>query len=337
MDRSGIERKPVIGITMGDPAGVGPEVIAKALKDKELASICIPVVIGDAGVMNRAAKLTGNRADLHIVDDRLQVEDNAAVLNLLDLNNLSSCHFEDGKISAVCGKASVEYILKAARLALRKQIDSLATAPIHKESTRLAGYGELGHLEILARYTNVDDYATMLVSENLRVIHLTTHYPLREAVEKIKKELIIKRLKLTQKAFSQWGYAKPVIGVAALNPHGGEGGILGAEEIEEIVPAIAAAREMGIEARGPYPADTIFNRALKGELDAVLALYHDQGHIPIKVHNVDKSFSIALGLPFIRTSVDHGTAFDIAWKGLAKADSMVEAIKAAVRLANNKL
>jgi 4-phospho-D-threonate 3-dehydrogenase / 4-phospho-D-erythronate 3-dehydrogenase len=188
----------------------------------------------------------------------------------------------------------------------------------------------------LAHYTDTKEYATMLVSDNLRVVHLTTHYSLKEAATRVKKELILARLKLTQKCFNEWGYPHPIIAVAALNPHGGEHGIMGNEEFDEIAPAIMLAKKLGIDARGPFPADTIFNRALKGEFDVVIAMYHDQGHIPIKVHNVQNSVSVALGLPFIRTSVDHGTAFDIAWKGIADAVSMQEAIKQALMLVRLK-
>jgi 4-hydroxythreonine-4-phosphate dehydrogenase len=332
-----MDKKPVIGITMGDAAGVGPEVVVKALLNKEIAEACRPVVIGDAGVIAKALKMAGNQAELNLIGDLTLFKYDANRINILDLHNLAEKDFVIGQISAASGKASVEYILRAAQLALGHQIAAIVTAPINKEATRSAGYGELGHMDLLAHYTDTKEYATMLVSENLRVVHLTTHYSLKEAVNRVKKDLILARLNLTQKSFKAWGYAHPIIGVAALNPHGGEGGIMGDEEIEEIIPAINSAKEAGIEASGPYPADTIFNRALKGEFDVVIALYHDQGHIPIKVHNVEKSISIALGLPFIRTSVDHGTAFDIAWQGKADSTSMKEAIWAAVRLVNNQL
>lgn len=332
-DTQKLDTKPIIGITMGDAAGVGPEVAAKALMDEAVNAMCVPLLIGDAAVMEKAARLTGNRSKLKLLGDNLQLDRSPGVLNMLDLHNLASDELVIGKISAACGRASVEYIIKAAQLALHHQIDAMVTAPINKEATRSAGYGELGHLELLAHYTDSKVYATMLVSEKLKVVHLTTHYSLNEAVKRVKRELILERLELTHKSFNNWGNSHPVIGVAALNPHGGEGGIMGNEEIDEILPAVKLANKMGIDARGPYPADTVFNRALNGEFDVVVAMYHDQGHIPIKVYNVARSISIALGLPFVRTSVDHGTAFDIAWKGTADALSMVEAIKAAVRLA----
>jgi 4-hydroxythreonine-4-phosphate dehydrogenase len=331
-----LPEQKIIGITMGDAAGVGPEVVARALANIDMATDWRALVIGDSEVMIKAMALVGNRSKLIAAGDNLQLNQNTDVLNILDLKNLSFSEVEIGKTSAACGKASVEYIIRAAQLALHHKIDAIVTAPINKESTTLAGFGELGHLELLAHYTDTKEYATMLVSDNLRVVHLTTHYSLKEAVRRVKKELILARLKLAQKFFNDWGYSHPIIGVAALNPHGGEHGIMGNEELEEIVPAMTLAKEFGIDARGPFPADTIFNRALKGEFDVVIAMYHDQGHIPIKVHNVQKSVSIALGLPFIRTSVDHGTAFDIAWKGIADAVRMQEAIKQAVVLVRLK-
>jgi 4-hydroxythreonine-4-phosphate dehydrogenase len=252
------------------------------------------------------------------------------------MHNLGNQKVVMGQLNANCGRASVAYILKAADLALQKQVDAIVTAPINKESTRMAGYGELGHMELLAKYTNTTEHATMLASGSLRVVHLTTHHSLKEALNYVTHERILSQLKLTWKSFQLWGIVKPRIGVAALNPHGGEGGILGTEEIQEIGPAVNDAQKLGIEASGPYPADTVFNRAINGEFDVVLALYHDQGHIPIKVYGFEKSVSVALGLPFIRTSVDHGTAYDIAGKGIADAESMTEAIKVAVSLAKEK-
>jgi len=226
----------------------------------------------------------------------------------------------------------MEYIAKAAELTLDGKAKALVTAPISKEATKLAGYQDMGHLEYLAHITGAPEYATMLVTGPLSVVHLTTHYSLKDACKLVTKERILAKLKLTHDSFLKWGGKQPRIAVAGLNPHAGEGGLLGREEIEEIEPAVKEAQRLGIDARGPFPADSVFNRAINGEFDAVLALYHDQGHIPIKVHGFDKSVSIALGLPFIRTSVDHGTAFDIAGKGVANPESLTEAIKTAVKL-----
>ena len=313
-----------------------PEVIAKALTDKEIYMVCCPIIIGDALIMQKAIKLIKGSIGVNAITEIQYAQCRFGYVDVVDVHCLDEQSVIAGQKSSACGKASVEYVIKAAQLAMQDDIDALVTAPINKESTRQAGYGELGHLELLARYTNSTEYATMLVSDPLRVVHLTTHYSLRKALDFVTQDRIISRLELIAKSFKSWGINNPCIGVAALNPHGGEGGILGSEEIEEITPAIKYAQKLGINAQGPYPADTIFNRALKGEFDVILAMYHDQGHIPIKVYGFEKSLSIALGLPFIRTSVDHGTAFDIAWKGVADAESMKEAIKIAVKLCNEK-
>ena len=326
------EERPVIAITMGDAAGIGPEVVAKALLSEEIYTICRPLVIGDRLTLVQAIDLIHGHAELNVIKTAAEVTGRLGVIDLLDLHNLAPEEVIIGRICPACGKAAVEYIIRAAQLALHHQAAAIVTAPLNKESTRQAGYGELGHLELLAHYTDAREYATMLASGPLRVVHLTTHYSLKEALSYVTRERISARLKLIQESFQSWGITHPVIAVAALNPHGGEGGILGLEEIQEITPAVKAAQELGIDARGPYPADTVFNRAIKGEFHVVLAMYHDQGHIPVKVYGFEKSVSIALGLPFIRTSVDHGTAFDIAGKGIAEAESMKEAIKAAVKL-----
>jgi len=213
---------------------------------------------------------------------------------------------------------------------------ALVTAPISKEATRLAGYMEMGHLEYLAHLTGATRYATMLATQKLRVVHLTTHHSLSDACKLVTKERITTMLNLIHDSFQNFGIERPRIAVAALNPHAGEGGLLGSEEIEEIWPAIKYARDLAIDALGPYPADSVFNRAIDGEFDVVLSMYHDQGHIPIKVHDFERSVSVALGLPLIRTSVDHGTAFDIAGKGLANHQGLEEAVKMAVILAEGK-
>jgi 4-phospho-D-threonate 3-dehydrogenase / 4-phospho-D-erythronate 3-dehydrogenase len=329
-------QKPLIAITMGDAAGIGPEVVIKALMSESIYGICRPLVIGEKSVLQKAIALVKSQAILHPVEGVEEVSSQYGVIDLLDLHNLDEKDVMVGQVCRACGKASVEYIIKAAQFALHNEVGAIVTAPINKEATRMAGCGELGHLELLAHYTGAKEYATMLVSETLRVVHLTTHYSLKDAVSCVTRERILERLKLTQNSFQSWGFVHPKIAVAALNPHGGEGGILGMEEIQEISPAVKGAREMGIDARGPYPADTVFNRAINGEFDVVLAMYHDQGHIPVKVHGFEKSISVALGLPFIRTSVDHGTAFDIAGKGIAEAVSMEEAIHVAVSLIQEK-
>jgi 4-phospho-D-threonate 3-dehydrogenase / 4-phospho-D-erythronate 3-dehydrogenase len=328
--------RPVIGITLGDAAGIGPEVVAKALIMDEVYEICCPLVIGDGLVMQKALELIKSPVRLNRVSDALGAVYQKGTIDILDLHNLEAEQIIPGRLSAACGKSSVEFIYKAAEMVRDGKISAIVTAPINKEATRLAGYGELGHLELLAHFSGAGEYATMLVSGSLRVVHLTTHYALKDALQYVTKEKILAKLRLIDRSFRAWGLKNPRITVAALNPHGGEGGILGNEEIVEIAPAVKDAGQEGIDVRGPYPADTVFPRAIGGEFDVVLALYHDQGHIPVKVYGFEKSYSVALGLPYIRTSVDHGTAFDIAGKGIAQSVSMLEAIKAAVGLVNKK-
>jgi 4-phospho-D-threonate 3-dehydrogenase / 4-phospho-D-erythronate 3-dehydrogenase len=330
------ERRPVIAITMGDAAGIGPEIVSKALQQAEIYQICQPVIIGESWAMQKALDLTMNQANLNIIQTTKETRGQPGIIDLIDLKNLPSNEVIVGQLCKACGKASVDYIVKATQLAQNNKVKAIVTAPINKEATRLAGCGELGHMELFTRLTGATESATMLMSGRLRVVHLSTHHSLVKALSLVTRELVLARLKLTWNCFLNWGFVQPRIAVAAINPHGGEGGILGEEEIHEISPAVKAAQEMGINACGPYPADSVFTRAINGEFDVVLAMYHDQGHIPIKVYGFDNSVSVALGLPFIRTSVDHGTAFDIAGKGLANAQSMIEAIQVAVKLAQGK-
>lgn len=330
-------RRPIIAITMGDASGVGPEVIVKALRSRQIYDMCYPVVFGAGDVMRHTIKLLGSPLKLHTIDRLDDRHGEYGIIDLFDLQNLNLKDVITGKVCVACGQAAMEYVAKAAELALENKVDALATAPINKEATIRAGYGDIGHLEFLARISQTTQYAGMLVSGTLRVVHLTTHYSLKDACALVTKERILARLRLTYESFRKWGIRNPRIGVAALNPHGGEGGLFGREEIEEIMPAVKEAQKLGINARGPFPADSIYVRAVAGEFDVVLAMYHDQGHIAVKVHGFEKSISIALGLPFVRTSVDHGTAFDIAGKGVANPQSMEEAIKTAVYLLEGKL
>ena len=332
-ETSSREYRPVIVITLGDVSGIGPEVVAKALKSPEMYSLSRPVIIGARVAVRQALSLVENEAEIKVIRSPEEARGDFGICELIDLNNLAERDLVYGRVSAACGKAAMEFIAEAARLASQGKATAMVTAPINKEATALAGYSDVGHLEYLARVTGSKEYATMLASGTLRVVHLTTHHSLIEACSLVTKERVLARLKLTHDSFSHWGFDRPRIGVAALNPHGGEGGMMGKEEIDQIIPAVKVAVSQGIDARGPFPADSIFGRAIAGEFDAVLAMYHDQGHIAIKVHGLERSVSVALGLPFIRTSVDHGTAFDIAGKGIADARSMEEAIKVAVSLA----
>ncbi len=331
-----MKERPVIAITMGDAAGIGPEVIVKTLASGGTYEICRPLVVGEGVTMQEAINLIDCPLELRIVNKASEVKGKSGTVDLLDLHNLDRADVTPGQICPSCGRAAMDYVSKAVEMALKGDVKAIVTAPINKEATRQAGYGEMGHLDYIARLTGANEYATMLVSGSLWVVHLTTHYPLSKACDFVTRERILARLKLTHSSFRGWGTSDPRIAVAALNPHAGEGGLLGSEEIEEIIPAIRDARSLGIDARGPFPADSVFNRAINGEFDAVLAMYHDQGHIPVKVYGFEKSVSVALGLPLIRTSVDHGTAFDIAGKGTANHESLTEAIRMSVKLVNRE-
>lgn len=314
-------KKPRIGITLGDPAGIGSEILAKALP--EIQERCTPVIFGPRWSFEDGLKL----ADL----------DKTPESDFVDTDVDRPDDFEFGRVSAGNGEAAIQAVRKAAEACKDGSVDAMMTCPLNKEAIHAAGSTHIGHQEMLAEIAGIPAAATMLMTPGLRVVHLSTHKSLGMAVKFVTRQNVLEKLRLCFDSFVSWGLPNPRIAVAALNPHGGEGGLLGREEIEEIGPAVEDARADGIEASGPLPADSVFNRAIDGEFDVVLALYHDQGHIAIKVHNLHESVSATLGLPFIRTSVDHGTAFDIAGKGIANPRSTVAAIDAAITLANGKL
>jgi 4-hydroxythreonine-4-phosphate dehydrogenase len=321
---------------MGDPAGIGPEVTAKALTEVALDGRCRPVVVGSAAALEATLKSGGDGARVNKVRSVDDATGNAGAIDLLDLENLDYDSIVQGEVSAEAGRASVEWILKAGELATAGVVSAIVTAPINKDACRRAGYEDIGHMEIFQRQSGAGEVATMLMAEELRVVHLTTHRSLRVACDYVTRDNVLAKIELSHSSFQEWGFASPRIGVAALNPHASDGGLIGDEEATQIAPAVREARSRGIDAVGPVPADTVFNQAIDGKFDVVLAMYHDQGHIPIKVHNWAKSVSVNLGLPFVRTSVDHGTAFDIAGKGLADHTSMLEAIGAAIALMEGK-
>ena len=325
-------QKPVVAITMGDPCGVGPEVIAKALAHSEVYESCRPVVIGSSWCVERAVELTGRHLGVQELDSPVGAGLSPAQVDVVDIHNLNPEDVTVGEVSPICGKAAMEWVSRAAALAISGHVDALATAPINKEAASLAGYKAIGHMELLQEISGATEVATMLMTGPLRVVHLTTHRSLRHACDYVTRDRILAKLELTQHSFTTWGVPNPRIGVAALNPHGSDGGLLGNEEGEEITPAVEEARSQGIDAYGPVPADIVFHQAIQGSYDVVLAMYHDQGHIPVKVYGFERSITANLGLPFVRTSVDHGTAFDIAGKGVAQEASMLEAIKLAVSL-----
>ncbi len=325
--------KPAIAITMGDPCGIGPEVVVKALADPEVYASCRPVVVGNLYAMEQAVKLTGLPLKIRESDDPASAGQDPASVDVVDIHNLNPEDIAVGQITPACGKAAMEWVTKAGELALAGVVDGLATAPLNKEAASLAGYQSIGHMELLQEMSGIKTVATMLMAKNLRVVHLTTHRSLRLACDYVKHDRILEFLSLTHDSFVTYGFAKPRIGVAALNPHGSDGGLLGDEEKEEIAPAVADAQKQGIDAVGPIPADIVFHQAIQGKYDVVLCMFHDQGHIPVKVYGFEESITANLGLPFVRTSVDHGTAFDIAGKGVADHLSMLESIRLAVALA----
>jgi len=325
---------------MGDPAGIGPEVAAKALAHHDLAACCRPLLVGNASVLQHALQLLGSDLTLDIIADvgarRLEPSACAA----LDLRNVDLAALEPGKVSADSGRASWEYAKLATELAIKGEVDAVATGPINKAAWRAAGMPHIGHTELLTALADLDATAsqvtTMLATGGLRVVHVTRHVPLAEVAALITRDRVLDTIRTTYKGLVRMGIPQPRLAVAALNPHGGDGGLLGQEEIEEIAPAVHAARQAGIDADGPIPADSVFFQAIAGEFDVVVAMYHDQGHIPIKTHGFARSVTVTLGLPFVRTSVDHGTAFGIAWQGKADETSMVEAIRLAARLAQTR-
>ena len=325
--------QPIIAITMGDPCGIGAEVIAKALAHPEVAKWCTPLVVGNVDVMRRAVDLTGAGLSVEPVESPQEAAVGSGSVAVLDIGNYDAAAMEPGAISAVAGKAAMEWVVRAGELCLDGSVAAMATAPLHKEAASLAGYQDIGHMEVLQRLAEAPKVLTMLMSKGLRVVHLTTHRSLKRACEYVTQENILTAITLTNASFKGWGVAEPRIGVSALNPHASDGGLIGDEEQTEITPAVEAAQRLGINAMGPVPADTVFLQGIRGDYDAILAMYHDQGHIPVKVYGFEESITVNLGLPFIRTSVDHGTAFDIAWQGKADATSMVEAIRAAADLA----
>lgn len=325
--------KPIIAITLGDPCGIGPEVIAKSLSDKSIFTNVIPLVIGSGLVVENAFIQWGASTKINIIDSLLKIDKNPGVVNVLQSKEFDVDSFTTGKLSVVAGNAVVSWILTAAELAQSGQVKAIVTGPINKEACAMAGYEDIGHMEIFQRVSGSVNVSTMLMSGKLRVVHLVTHKSLRDTVNFVTQDNVLDSITLTNESFKQWGFQDPIIGVAALNPHASDGGLLGHEERDHILPAINKAQDMGVNVTGPIPADSIFHQAINGKYDVVIAMYHDQGHIPVKVHGFEQSISVNLGLPFIRTSVDHGTAFDIAGKGIASEISMKEAIKVAINLA----
>jgi 4-hydroxythreonine-4-phosphate dehydrogenase len=330
------QTKPIVAVTLGDPCGIGPEIVAKALLDPRVHNVCQPLVIGNTMVFEEALDLIQSPLKLLEVTSPQEIKNAPGYISILDSHNLSTEHVIHGQISPEAGRACMEWVIQATELCQNGDAIAIATAPINKEAAHAGGFKDVGHMEVLQRLSGVDQVATMLVSGRLRVVHLTTHRSVKQACDYVTKENVVAKLELTHQFFQAMGFNKPRIGVAALNPHAGENGMLGHEETTQLIPAVQEACQRGINATGPIPADTIFLQAIKGQYDAVLCMYHDQGHIAVKLHGFEQSYSVTMGIPFIRTSVDHGTAFDIAGKGLADARSMARSIRMAAMLSRGK-
>lgn len=308
-----------IAITIGDPAGIGPEIVLKSVISEEVLNVCTPLIVGDSTVIKEAI-------------ERLKVPLNFKNIELVDVSEVKKKDFEKTKPTATSGRACVAYIKKAVELALDKKVDAIVSAPISKEALKMAGFQWPGHTELLAELTNTKDFAMMFWSEKLKLILVTIHTALKNVPALITKERVLRTIILAKKACDMIGVNNPKIAVAGLNPHAGEAGMFGDEEIKEISPAVNEAQSIGIPVSGPYPADTLFHKAYNGEFDIIVCMYHDQGLIPLKMIAFDKSVNVTVGLPIVRTSPDHGTAYDIAWKGIANPSSMIEAIKLAAKL-----
>lgn len=324
-----MEERPLVGITIGDPAGIGPEIVVKALASAELYGYVRPLVVGDRGVLEQAATFCRLRPAIRTVDSPAQGSFQSGAIDLLDVGAIDVGRLRIGQMQATAGQAAYQYLRRAIDLALAGEIEALATAPINKEALRAAGVPFLDHTEMLASLTQSHHPLTMFIVRNLRIFFLTRHVSLARACSQIVYSRVLDGLILVDAALQRFGISEARIAVAALNPHGGEGGLFGDEETVQIAPAIAEARSQGVNAFGPVPADSVFHLALTGHFDAVLSLYHDQGHIAAKTLDFERTVSITAGLPFVRSSVDHGTAFDIAGRGIASSVSMEEAIKAA--------
>ncbi len=326
------KKKPVLGITMGDPTGAGPEITVKALCSAEIKGLCRAVVVGDAATICAAVEIVKIPVEIRTIKNVSEAQFTDDTIEVIDLKNVNMGKLVRGRVDPMGGKAAFAYVETATKLALEKEIDAIVTAPLNKEALNKAGYAYSGHTEILAHLCNVSNVVMILIAGDLRIAHVTTHVSLRKALDLVTNDRILHVLKLTNEAVQRMGVAKPRLVVAGLNPHASEDGLFGNEEKEQILPAIEAAKQLGLNVRGPLPPDTAFLRASHGEFDAAIAMYHDQGHIPMKMVGFDKGVNVTLGLPIIRTSVDHGTVFGKAGKGTANPQSLIEAIKLAVTM-----
>jgi 4-hydroxythreonine-4-phosphate dehydrogenase len=328
--------RPIIAITMGDASGIGPEIIMKALARADVLALCRPLVVGDAGRLREAGAIVGSKLRVEARATPEEARYTPGTVEVIDLGLIPAGH-PFGTLSPVSGEAAYRYIERATRLVEAGTADAICTAPLSKEALHSAGHKYPGHTELLAHLTGTPEVSMMLVAPKLRVIHVTTHIGLIDAIRKIEPDLVERVIARGRATLVKSGIAEPRIGVCGINPHAGENGLFGqGEEEEKIIPAVQECRARGWRVDGPLPADTLFFRAARGDFDLVVAMYHDQGHGPVKVMGLEAGVNITIGLPVVRTSVDHGTAFDIAGKGIADEGSLVDALRQAAELAPRK-
>ncbi|GAE02732.1 4-hydroxythreonine-4-phosphate dehydrogenase [Clostridium botulinum B str. Osaka05] len=321
-----INNKPIIGIPIGDPAGVGPEIVVKSLTEAEVYEKCNPILIGDAKVIKQAMGFCNVNLNINSIKKAGEGKFTLGTIDLIDLNNIDTDELKIGKVQGIAGKAAFEYIKKSVEMAKEGELDAIATTPINKESLREGNVNYIGHTEILADLTDTEDPLTMFEVRGMRVFFLTRHVSLRKACDLVTKERVLDYIIRCSEALEKLGVKDGKMAVAGLNPHSGEHGLFGDEEMKAVVPAIEEAQKMGYKVEGPIGADSVFHLALKGRYNSVLSLYHDQGHIATKTLDFERTIAVTNGMPILRTSVDHGTAFDIAGTGQASSVSMVEAI-----------
>jgi 4-hydroxythreonine-4-phosphate dehydrogenase len=325
---------PIVGITLGDPAGIGPEIIVRALNEPDIYERCRPFVIGDVHTMRHTVEGMQAPQTVRPIERPADGAFSFGTIDVLQATSDDLSGIRMGEVQAAAGKAAVQCVIRGVELALAREIDVIATAPLNKDAMNQAGYHYAGHTELLAELTDTETYSLMLVAGTLRVVHVTTHVSMRRALELLSKERVLRMIRLADRTARELGVASPRVGVSGFNCHAGENGLFGTEEIEHVTPAIEAARAEGIDATGPWPADTIFMRAAdRDEFDIVVCMYHDQGHVAVKMRGLQEGVNTTAGLPIIRTSVDHGTAFRRAGQWRADAGSMVASIKLGAELA----
>lgn len=322
-----MNRKPITAITMGDPAGIGPEIVVGTMLDTEIHECCQPFVIGSKAIMEKAAKILGKELKYHIITDPSEANYEYGVIDILETGDYDTDSIQWGEVSQLAGQMALDWIMKSIELGMAHKVDAVSTAPIHKQAIKLAGCKHPGHTEIYEDATNAPYALTMFSCHKLRVFFVSRHMSVIDACRYATKDKVLEFVINIDKELRKIGMEKPLIAVAALNPHGGDNGLFGTEEIDHLIPAVEAAKELGINVTGPIPGDSIFHIGKSGKFDAILSLYHDQGHIACKTLDFEKSVTLTFGLPFIRSSVDHGTAFDIAGKGIAGHISLVESTK----------